>query len=100
MVYTALCDPGQIHPVHEVLVRSRVAAQAGDDELQVPQRSRKAWLYAFPIRRYDHYCRWLCNVIGLLNHRSFVLMCGGLMISVVIGGLMDIPLMYHTAAQS
>ena len=27
-----------------------------------------------PIRRYDHYCRWLTNAVGLLNHREFVAM--------------------------
>ncbi|CAE7257996.1 cdc48 [Symbiodinium natans] len=29
-----------------------------------PRRAHKSWQYGRPIRRYDHYCKWLNNVIG------------------------------------
>merc|ERR1711924_306973 len=79
MAYTALSDPGQFQPV-----------PSEDGHAPLPRRSHKAWLYNLPIRRYDHYCRWLMNVIGLLNHRAFVTMCGGLVMLTLCSGLMDV----------
>ncbi|CAE7763418.1 unnamed protein product [Symbiodinium necroappetens] len=42
-----------------------------------------------PIRRYDLYCRWLQNVVSLMNHHEFMAMLIGLTLSVVLGFLMD-----------
>lgn len=81
MAYCAMCDPGQLSRDH-----LRVAHPNIQDSEEAPptRRAHKTWLYKLPIRRYDHYCRWLTNCIGLLNHREFVVMCLGL---VSIGGL-------------
>ena len=61
-----------------------------DIEEGVPRREHKSWQYSRPIRRYDHYCKWLQNVIGLLNHREFVVMVGGLLLIGVLGIMVDI----------
>mmetsp|Transcript_3709 Transcript_3709/g.8393 ORF Transcript_3709/g.8393 Transcript_3709/m.8393 type:complete len:294 (-) Transcript_3709:89-970(-) len=73
MVGAALMDPGQIEL---------------DPEEPMPKRSHKSWQYPQPVRRYDHYCRWLVNTIGLRNHREFV---GTLVTLILIGfvGLAD-----------
>ncbi|CAE7572379.1 zdhhc7 [Symbiodinium sp. CCMP2592] len=77
MGYCGLADPGQ--------------AQSGLDLEQghVPPRAHKSWLYTREIRRYDHYCKWVKNVIGLLNHREFVVMLIGLTSSGVLGLAVD-----------
>eukprot|EP00913_Durusdinium_trenchii_P026558 g24916.t1 len=56
----------------------------------LPQRAYKSFLYYRPIRRYDHYCKWVNNVIGLLNHREFILMVGGVIATALLGVLMDL----------
>ncbi|CAJ1449740.1 unnamed protein product [Effrenium voratum] len=70
MTYCAFADPGQVK-------RTRNAQLGMDLEKGMPRRAHKSWQYPRPIRRYDHYCKWLKNTIGLLNHREFVtlLMC-------------------------
>jgi hypothetical protein len=79
MAYAALCDPGQISKQW----------QPGDP---LPRRSHKTWLYRRPVLRFDHYCRWLTNVIGLRNHREFMVMVGGLtaisLLSIVVDSLL------------
>lgn len=45
-----------------------------------------------PIRRYDHYCRWLTNVIALLNHREFFAMLIGLVTIGALGIAVDVLL--------
>mmetsp|Transcript_63984 Transcript_63984/g.128390 ORF Transcript_63984/g.128390 Transcript_63984/m.128390 type:complete len:336 (-) Transcript_63984:137-1144(-) len=70
MAYCAFSDPGQVR-------KDQQAASA-------PKRAYKSWQFKRPVRRYDHYCRWLSNCIGLLNHREFVAMLIGL---VLVGGL-------------
>lgn len=45
-------------------------------------------------QRYDHYCRWLTNVIGLLNHREFFVMLVGLIAIAVAGVGVDAMLMF------
>lgn len=73
LAYCALADPGQLkrnpQSKYEVL----------------PQRAHKTWLYKLAIRRYDHYCRWVTNCIGLLNHREFIIM----LICFVLIGILD-----------
>jgi len=72
MAYCAFSDPGQLR-------RDQQAVGA-----PVPKRAYTSWQFKRPVRRYDHYCRWLSNCIGLLTHREFVAMLVGL---VLIGGL-------------
>ncbi|CAE7431867.1 unnamed protein product [Symbiodinium natans] len=38
------------------------------------ERSYKSSQFPRRIRRYDHFCRWLLNGIGLYNHREFFLL--------------------------
>ena len=77
MAYCAWADPGQ--------VKQPIGAVGG-----IPRRAHKSWQYSRPIRRYDHYCKWLKNVIGLLNHREFVIMVAGLLLIGVLGIMVDI----------
>merc|ERR1719162_2109356 len=55
-----------------------------------PKRAHKTWLYRQPLRRYDHYCRWGTNCIGLLNHREFFIMVSGLVLIAVLGTAIDL----------
>merc|ERR1712039_238376 len=84
MTYCAFCDPGQCK-------KSQVFKN-GDAELSMPKRAHKSWQYKRPVRRYDHYCRWLSNCIGLLNHREFYMMLLGLVAISVCGTIVDIML--------
>eukprot|EP00438_Fugacium_kawagutii_P034739 Skav230823 [mRNA] locus=scaffold851:444816:445409:+ [translate_table: standard] len=85
MAYSYFADPGQVkEPRKEAL----------------PLRAHKSWQYPLPIRRYDHYCKWLDNVIGLLNHREFVLMVGGLVMIALIGIVVDVWLAVLIAKKS
>ncbi|CAE7315815.1 ZDHHC5 [Symbiodinium pilosum] len=72
MGYSAAADPGQI-----------------EDGGKGPARSHKSWQYPRPIRRHDHYCKWINNVIGLRNHRPFILMLAGLTLTGMFGLLAD-----------
>merc|ERR1719215_1712816 len=94
MAYCTLCDPGQLQR-QDQQARQQLLEEGANpkQELPMPKRAHKAWLYALPIRRYDHYCRWLTNVIGLLNHREFVVMCTGLVMIAVLGISLDVALM-------
>ena len=87
MAYCAFADPGQVKKTRN----AKIGAVGGMDiEEGVPRRAHKSWQYSRPIRRYDHYCKWLQNVIGLLNHREFVIMVGGLLLIGVLGIMVDI----------
>ena len=87
MAYCAFADPGQIKKTRS----TKSGPVAGMDiEEGVLRRAHKSWQYSRPIRRYDHYCKWLQNVIGLLNHREFVIMVGGLLLIGVLGIMVDI----------
>merc|ERR1719464_2422799 len=84
MAYCVLCDPGTLKREEHRKAFARLeqtnggtTAQPGEDsfeDLPLPRRCHKTWLWALPIRRYDHYCRWLTASIGLLNHREFIVM--------------------------
>lgn len=85
LLYCLLSDPGQMDKR-----KQQEMQEAGQP---MPKRSHKAWLYKRPIRRFDHYCRWVTNVIGLNNHREFMVMCGGLASIAVLGGFTDAALL-------
>lgn len=80
MAYAALADPGQ-------LLHLNPQQDMSDEHL--PPRAHLTWMYPMPVARYDHYCRWLNNIIGLRNHRSFFYMLAGLYIIAVGGLLLD-----------
>lgn len=85
MTYTALVDPGQLPEDHPLLLDDD---DDGTDTL--PRRDRQCWQYERPVRRYDHYCRWVTNVIGLMNHREFVVMVFGLTAIGFLGIFVDV----------
>jgi len=101
MAFCLLFDPGLLSREERRQAYAKLqqtAAEGGEsalleDEPPLPKRAHKAWLYSSPIRRYDHFCRWLTNCIGLLNHREFILMLWGLTTIGVCGGLLDICLL-------
>ena len=64
MTYCAFTDPGQVGDVTGVATDM----EAGMPQLQL---ARGSWLYPCPIRRYDRWCKWLQNAIGLMNHRVY-----------------------------
>jgi len=115
MAYSALWQPGQLkrEDQHEAYARLQQVSGSpsaedtchGDrapEEQQdppLPKRCHKTWQYPLPIRRYDHYCRWLANCIGLLNHREFVAMLCGLVAIGVLGFLLDVFLLITTARE-
>ncbi|CAE7246374.1 unnamed protein product [Symbiodinium natans] len=83
MLWVARADPGQVS------MKQGEEGQGGE----LPKRTHKSWLYPEPIRRYDHYCKWLQNVVGLLNHRDsvgeFFMMLIGLTLIAVLGVIID-----------
>jgi len=83
MTYTAFTDPGQMR---------KDANSAAGGEVPMPMRAYKSWQYKRPVRRFDHYCRWLNNCIGLLNHREFFAMLVGLLAIAVFGITVDVML--------
>lgn len=108
MAYCAFSDPGQVAPDDPCVAHlaskdeEKKPLEDGEEEDEeegppMPRRAHKAWQYPRPIRRYDHYCRWLANCIGLLNHREFVIMCSGLVTLGVLGSLLNITLLVVTS---
>jgi len=93
MAYCALCDPGQLKAENSkayIHVKDSKDGKSGDAEDQkLPRRAHKCWMYELPMRRYDHYCRWLMNVIGLLNHREFIVLLVGLTLIGAVGIVVD-----------
>ena len=89
MAYCACADPGQVKKTRKMKIGAVGGMEGG-----IPRRAHKSWQYSRPIRRYDHYCKWLkkCHryVIGLLNHREFVIMVAGLLSIGVLGIMVDI----------
>eukprot|EP00439_Symbiodinium_sp_Y106_P031058 s3835_g3.t1 len=84
MGYCSLADPGQIRKMRNIPLDG-IDLEQGDR----PFRAHKSWQYARKIRRYDHYCKWVNNVVGLLNHREFVLMLIGLCLIGLFGVALD-----------
>lgn len=83
MTYCAFVDPGQVPKKRGI----------AESEAEVPPRGHKSWQYGRPIRRYDHYCKWVANAIGLMNHREFCVMLFGLVSVGVLGGIVDVTLL-------
>lgn len=81
MAVTAFSNPGTLKKA----VAERVAA----GEQEMPRRAHKNFNYQLPIRRFDHYCRWIMNCIGLLNHRPFMIMTGGFFVIGSLGSAVD-----------
>merc|ERR1712032_1698511 len=93
MVYAAFCDPGQLKPKSvggPLLAEEAKGVLDNGESEELPERAHKTWQYEYPIRRYDHYCKWLANCIGLLNHREFFIMCFGLFLIGSLGSLLDV----------
>jgi hypothetical protein len=102
LAYSALMDPGQLQkdyapPPGAALISTNNENSTDADEeapdRNLPKRAHKCWQYKRPVRRYDHYCRWLTNVIGLLNHREFFVMVCGLVCIGTFGVCLDVVLM-------
>ena len=56
MAYCACADPGQVKKTRKM----KIGAVGGMDiEGGIPRRAHKSWQYSRPIRRYDHFCKWL-----------------------------------------
>jgi len=89
MVYCALADPGQLPRDHAASIASQDSSALIPD---LPRRTHTSWQYKRPVRRYDHYCRWLTNCIGLLNHREFLAMLVGFVTIAILGLFVDIVL--------
>lgn len=93
MAYCSFSDPGQMR-------KPKSAARGAEDEPWqgiMPKRAHQSWQYPRPVRRYDHYCKWLQNVIGLLNHREFVMMLSGLTMISALGMIVDVLVAILTA---
>ncbi|CAK9085930.1 unnamed protein product [Durusdinium trenchii] len=93
LVYCVLCDPGKL------AVKEMEAFTHAHSVGELPRRCHKMWLFKQPIRRYDHYCRWLTNAVGLLNHREFVTMLAGLLMIGLCGCIIDFILIIWTSSE-
>jgi len=97
MMFAGFADPGQLAnddmKSRRALINQDGSSEQADSEAPLPQRAHKNWQYDRPIRRYDHYCKWLANSIGLLNHREFFLMVCCLATIGVVGTATDAVLM-------
>eukprot|EP00933_Yihiella_yeosuensis_P002864 TRINITY_DN10502_c0_g3_i1.p1 TRINITY_DN10502_c0_g3~~TRINITY_DN10502_c0_g3_i1.p1 ORF type:complete len:359 (-),score=37.28 TRINITY_DN10502_c0_g3_i1:201-1277(-) len=98
MVYCILSDPGKLTSEQQDAY-ARITQAPESEGPNLPKRCHKMWLFKAPIRRYDHYCRWLTNSIGLLNHREFVVMTAGLASIGICGTVLDIILVLFTSGK-
>eukprot|EP00933_Yihiella_yeosuensis_P040931 TRINITY_DN35346_c0_g1_i1.p1 TRINITY_DN35346_c0_g1~~TRINITY_DN35346_c0_g1_i1.p1 ORF type:complete len:415 (-),score=52.41 TRINITY_DN35346_c0_g1_i1:237-1481(-) len=92
-----VCTFGNPGEISAETARKMAVTRDGVEEMYVPQRGKKTWLYDLPVRRYDHYCKWVQNMIGLWNHREFVTMVLGLAFIALVGLLVDAWLAIHIA---
>lgn len=99
MCYCVLGDPGKLSSEHLKAFLQIRGQEANTEDFVLPERCHKTWLFKQPIRRYDHYCRWLTNAIGLLNHREFVIMLFGLFSIGIGGAVVDISLLMFVRKQ-
>lgn len=92
ILYCTLADPGQLKRDYAQHYTAMEPLSQGHPPAQppLPKRAHKTWLYRQPVRRYDHYCRWVTNCIGLLNHREFFMMVSGLVFTAVLGCAIDL----------
>jgi len=91
MTFTALRDPG--------MMSDAMFSRWVSGEADLPKRTYNDENYERPILRYDHYCRWINNWIGLYNHREFIVMAMFLSIVACAGVLADVVLLaffWHT----
>ncbi|CAE7405728.1 PFA3 [Symbiodinium sp. CCMP2592] len=82
--YCSLADPGTL--------RKTLNTPLDLEQGERPLRAHESWQYGRKIRRYDHYCKWVHNVIGLLNHREFVVMLVCLCVIGLFGVILDVYL--------
>lgn len=94
MLYCIVADPGSLKPEYAQSYAEMVEVQARQGQARpapkMPKRTQKTWLYRQPVRRYDHYCRWVTNCIGLLNHREFFIMVVGINLLSVLCTAIDL----------
>lgn len=81
MAHTGLCEPGCVS--NESYLQYELGRQP------LPWRAHKNFLYDTPVLRFDHYCRWLMNCVGLRNHREFMVMISCLVALALAGLLAD-----------
>ena len=69
MLCMARADPGQVTAETGWESAGGDESEESEDieEGELPKRTHKSRLYPKPSRRYEHYCRWLRNVVGLLH---------------------------------
>lgn len=94
-VYCAMCDPGMVEDDDDDASQDTLLDGDAQPQKQIiPPRAHKSWMYPRPVRRYDHYCRWLQNVIGFYNHREFLFMTFGLALIGMGGVLLDAAVLF------
>lgn len=89
MAVTAFSNPGTL--------KKAVAERVASAEQEMPRRCHKNFNYQLPILRFDHYCRWIMNCIGLMNHRPFMIMTGGFFVIGSLGSIVDALLLVAAA---
>jgi len=87
LAYLSFCDPG--------LMDKETFGKWQAGQIPLPQRARKHWLYKRPVLRFDHYCRWTTGVIGLYNHRQFIVFVGGLVACSLLDLVTDVLCLLH-----
>lgn len=92
-VYCAWADPGRMRVTRGGLRNTDGDLEAANEDL--PPRAHRTWLYNHPIRRYDHYCRWVHNAIALHNHRTFIAMLYALVVVPALHVLGDLVLICY-----